>query len=409
MNLKDSYRFARHLGAYSASEAAAKISRLAVVLVVARTMSPEAIGLVAAAMAASDLLKAFTENGVSQRIIHADADCLESVCRRAHSIFWVWCGGLFLLQLVLAGAFFVFGGSSLIAGMIAVLAIEYLFMPAGLVQCALAMREGRMTQTAAIAGGQIVGANLATAALVLVWPAPFAIILPKVLSAPIWLIAMRRLRPWTQTAVKPAPLQYFARFGLAVLGIEILKAIRLQADKLIIGGLLGAEALGIWFFAVNAGLGLANSFSTAFGVVLFPHLCASSDQARTLQKSLVMAMCILAPAILLQSLMAPIYVPLLFGEKWAGMSHLVSILCIAAIPNLLWSASAQFLRAQDRAATEFKLSLAMAVTTLVTTAAFAAQGLEVVAWGTLVAALLLQLTASVFVISPFSTFRPKET
>lgn len=408
MPINDLTRFAKHLGAYSASEAAAKISRLAVVLVVARSMSPEAIGLVAAAMAASDLLKAFTENGISQRIIHAEQSTVAAVCQRARSLFWLWCGGLFVLQVALAGIFFIVTGNALIAGMIAILAIEYLFMPGGLVNCALAMREGRMTQTAAIAGAQIVGANLATAVLVLIWPSPFAIILPKVLSAPIWLIAMRRLRPWVAGAVSAAPIRPFVGFGAAILGVEILKAVRLQADKLIIGGLLGAEALGIWFFAVNAGLGLANSFGNAFGVVLFPHLCASPDRGRTLRRSLAMALCVLGPVILMQSLLAPYYVPLLFGEKWAGMSDLVSILCIAAIPNLIWSACAQFLRAGDRAGTEFLLGLGLAFATIAVTALLAPYGLEVVAWGTLIAAVILQLGASLTAIVPSIPLRQKE-
>ncbi|MEL7153225.1 MAG: oligosaccharide flippase family protein, partial [Pseudomonadota bacterium] len=283
-------RFAKHLGAYSVSEVAAKLSRLTVVLVIARVLSVEAIGLVAAAMAASDLFKAFTENGVTQRIIRAGATELAATCRRAHAIYWVWCGGLFVIQVAFAVAFGWYTGNTLIAAMIALLAVEYLFMPGGLVNCALAMRDGRMSETAAIAGGQIVGANLATAALVLIWPSPFAIILPKVLSAIFWLVAMRRLRPWQSEAVQAAKLGPFFRFGAAILGGEVLKAARLQADKLVVGGLLGAEALGVWFFAVNAGLGLANSFGTAFGTVLFPHLCASANPVRTLRRTLGMAL-----------------------------------------------------------------------------------------------------------------------
>ncbi|MEM9147408.1 MAG: oligosaccharide flippase family protein [Pseudomonadota bacterium] len=408
MALTDNRTLVRHVCAYTASEAAAKISRVAVVLVVARTMPVEAIGLVAAAMAVSDILKALTENGVSLRIIRADEADLEATCRCAHGLFWIWCVGLFLIQVALAGVFYVTGGSGLIAGMIAVLAIEYLFMPAGLVQCALAMREGRMTQTATIAGGQIVGANLATAVLVFVWPDPYAIILPKVLSGAIWLIAMRRLRPWQRPEVPPAPVRPFFRFGAAVLGVEILKAFRLQADKLIIGAVLGAEALGLWFFAVNAGLGLASSFSVALGTVLFPNLCASSDPARTLRHTLLLALCVLAPAVVFQALMAPVYVPLLFGERWAAISGLVSILCLAAIPHLIWTACAQFLRAQDRAALEFGLSLSLAVAALAVTAALSPLGLEVVAWGTVIAAFVLQTSAAGLVLVPISTLRTKE-
>ena len=114
--------------------------------------------------------------------------------------------------------------------LILILAGEFLFMPAGLVQAALAMRAGKLRQTAAIAGGQIAGANLMTAALVLIWPSALALVLPRLLAAPIWLVAMRRLHPWRpDRSVHPEPLRPFLRFGSAVLGVELVKALRLQA------------------------------------------------------------------------------------------------------------------------------------------------------------------------------------
>jgi PST family polysaccharide transporter len=68
-------------------------------------------------------------------------------------------------------------------------------MPAGLMSCALAMREGRLRQTAAIGGAQVVFANMATAVLALTMGGPLALIVPRVIAAPVWLIGMRRLRP----------------------------------------------------------------------------------------------------------------------------------------------------------------------------------------------------------------------
>ncbi len=197
--------FLGQVGAYVASEAAAKASRLGVVAVVARTMDPAAIGLAAAAMATSDLLKSLTENGAVQRVIRANSNELEAACRTAHLIFWCWCSSLFLLQLGLSAILWIAFDEPAIAAMIAVLGVEYLFMPGGLTQCALAMREGRLKSTAAISGAQILGANILTVFLVLLWPSPYAILLPKVISAPVWLIGMRRLRPWNRTPGPMAP------------------------------------------------------------------------------------------------------------------------------------------------------------------------------------------------------------
>ena len=95
--------FASHLMALGLSDVAQRASRLAVVVVVARNLDAGAIGLAAGAMAASDLLKALTENGVNQRIIAAPEADLEAACVTGRKIHRAWCLGLFALQ-VLVGA-----------------------------------------------------------------------------------------------------------------------------------------------------------------------------------------------------------------------------------------------------------------------------------------------------------------
>lgn len=388
-------RLAQNLFAYGASEVAAKASRLLVVVAVARSLDLAQIGVAAAALAAADILKALTENGVGQKIISAPDHALPQTCATAHRIFWVWCIGLFLAQSAIGFALYAANGNAFLLVMILLLAGEYLFMPAGLVQTALAMRAGKLRQTAAISGGQIVGANLLSMLLVLAWPTAVALILPRLLTAPFWLIAMRRLHPWTiDLSQGRAPLSPFLSFGWAVLGVELVKALRLQADKLIVGLLMGAEALGLYFMAFNAGLSLANSFSVAFSTVLFPHLCASADKAAALRQSILLAVGLITPAVVTQALLAPYYVPVLFGEGWSGIDDIVSILCLVAIPTTLWSATAGWLRATGRADREFWMTAAMTVALMLNTAALAPFGLVAVATGYALTATILMVGAS---------------
>lgn len=402
--------FMGNLMAYGASEAAAKASRLLVVIAVARSMDAAAIGLAAAALAAADILKSLTENGVGQRIIAAPDEKLAAVCNSAHRIFWTWSLGLFTLQAGIGLAAGLIWGDWLFCALLAILAAEYLFMPGGLVQAALAMRAGRMRQTAAIAGGQVVGANLITALLALIWPGPLALVLPRLLAAPIWLMAMRRLHPWhREPAAGAVGLGHFSRYGAAVLGVEVVKALRLQADKLVIGALAGAEVLGAYFLAFNAGLGLANSFSVAFSTVLFPHLARAENRDGALRQAVVLAMAVIAPVVVLQAFAAQWYVPILFGPDWAHLSGVVGILCLAAIPAVLWSATAQWLRTQDRAGSEFHRTLSMTAALIATTAVLAPRGLETIAWGYLIVAGVTQIGfAAPTLIAAFRPILPKE-
>jgi PST family polysaccharide transporter len=387
--------FVGNLIAYGASEVASKASRLLVVVAVARTLDLKEIGIAATAMAAGDILKALTENGVGQKIIAAKDRELASVCATANQIFWVWCVGLFFLQGCIAIGYYMTGGSITLSMLILLLGLEYLFMPAGLVNVALAMRAGKLKQTASIAGVQTVSANLISVLLVLVWPSAIAMILPRVLSAPIWLIAVRRLHPWKiDVSTGFAPLTPFIRFGWAVLGVELVKALRLQADKIVVGMTMGAEALGLYFMAFNAGLSLSNSFTVAFSTVLFPHLTQTTDKIAALRNSILIGVGLISPVVVLQAMAAPIYVPLLLGDKWSEISGIVSILCLIAIPTTIWTATAGWLRANDRPEVELMVTIALAAGVIVNTTFLAPLGLTYVAAGYACVATFIMLSAS---------------
>lgn len=389
---------AGNLIAYGASEVAAKASRLLVVIAVARTLDLTQIGIAASAMAAGDILKALTENGVGQRIIAASDDRLEATCIAAHRIFWVWCVGLFAVQALIAGALFMSGGSVLLAGLILLMGLEYLFMPGGLVQVALAMREGKLRQTAAIGGTQVVGANLLSILLVLVYPSAIALILPRVLTAPIWLFAVRALRPWTPKAgIPPVPTRPFFDYGWAVLGIEVVKVLRLQGDKIVVGMTMGPQALGLYFMAFNAGLSLSNAFATAFSTVLFPHLSQSDDPAAAMRQSVVVGLALIAPVVILQSTLAPIYVPVLLGDGWEEVAPLVSILCLVAIPTTLWATASGWLRVQGKPQVELWMTCALAVAVLTSTILLAPFGLFAMAVG------YFAVTGGLMLLASFAT------
>ncbi|OUS34476.1 polysaccharide biosynthesis protein [Rhodobacterales bacterium 56_14_T64] len=360
-----------NLLAFGASEISAKATRLLVVVAISRTLSAENVGYAAAALAIGEVLKSLTENGIGQRIIAAHKDNLEAVCHSAHRLFWGYCVGLTLLQMVI-GLGLHLSGQTTVGALVGLMAIEYLFMPAGLVQVALAMRENRLKRVAMISATQVSGANLITIALAFAWASPLVLILPRVLTAPIWLVAVRHLRPWQRIRTAPlAPLHLFLSYGLPVTGIELVKALRLHADKIVVGALLGPKALGIYFLAFNAGLSLATSFCAALTIVLFPHLCQEADQQAALRRTVKLSLACILPFVLLQSLFAPLYVPLLLGAKWAHIAPTVSVLCFAALPLTIWTAVAASLRVSGRPRIEFTVTLILTIA-LVTSAIFAA-------------------------------------
>ena len=57
------------------------------------------------------------------------------------------------------------------------------------------------------------------------------------------------------------------------LGIEVMTTLQANIDNLIVGSILGVEALGLYYFAFNAGLGVSLGLVNSFGTAVFPHLC----------------------------------------------------------------------------------------------------------------------------------------
>ena len=353
--------FARGMFAYGSAEAATRVVRLAAILIVARQISPVMLGTAALALSLFELIRVLTNVGIGQRIIIARDDELESICRAASRLFWIVCMGVTLIQLSVAViAFFAFDlGEAAI--MLGALSLVYPFMPAGLVQIFLAMRAQRMGATARVAATQNISDSAFTIALVVIWPSAWAIVLPKLLTAPVWLVLARRTYSWSpDRAVPQAPTNAFAVFGPAILGSAILDAMRLHADKLLVGALLGTEALGLYYFAFNAGLGITQSLVSACNLVLFPHLAKTSGTAleSEFRRAFIGGLAVLIPIVAAQALLAPFYVPILFGETWTAATPYLVLLACAAVPLFAGSMMGARYRALKRPFAETRLMAA---------------------------------------------------
>lgn len=342
----------RGLAAYGSAELAVRLVRLGVVIIIARQLAPDIVGVAALALSLFELIRVLTNIGVGQQIIRAEASDLDALCNSARILFWQWCALVALVQLAVAAVLGLVFDQMLAAAMLAVLALVYAWMPGGLVPCYLLMREGRAGATARTAAIQTIADHLLTALLLLIWQSPWALVLPKLLTAPIWLVLTRRARPWTPVpAAGLVPLRRLMGFGLSVLATDMMVAMRGQLDKLIIAATLGVSALGTYYFAFNAGIGILSSLVTAFGTVSLPMLCKAApgaERAQRLRLVIVMALAVFVPVIAAQSLLAALYVPLIFGSHWAHAAPLIAILCLAGLPMLALTLSTAWLRAEGR-------------------------------------------------------------
>lgn len=347
----------RQVGWLMMAEGAARVTRIVTALALAYALEPMLFGVAALAMTVCELMRTPTRCGVLQSVVRADDDQLGATLKTSTTINWIWHACLALGQIAIAYPLEAWMEAPGLAEPLIVLSVIFFLYPIAFGRVALLHRDGNMKAVAGLVGASLSVANLATAALALAGFGLWSVVFPRILSACVWIILAYRAVP-----VMPKPTgervgaMAVLRYGQSILGSEILKAAQGSLDKIIIGKLLGMEALGFYVFAFNAGLGLSQSLLKGFSDALFPYLCQSkaknADYAQSKRILLVTgltAFCLFGA----QAALAPIYVPLLFGERWEPAVLTLSLLCLSAITRPFWDVPAQTLRAEGAPKAEF--------------------------------------------------------
>tara|TARA_R100001126_G_scaffold37524_1_gene20927 strand:- start:133 stop:903 length:771 start_codon:yes stop_codon:yes gene_type:complete len=189
----------RGLFAFGSAEAATRVIRLGALLIVARRVTPEIFGTAALALSVFELVRVLANAGIGQRLITATDAELPALCRTAYRLFWMLCLGVAAVQLAAAAVLAAVFDLPQVGQMLAALSLVYYVMPPGLVQIFLTMRAMRMPAVARIAATQNIVDSALTVSLVLIWPTAWAIVLPKLLAAPVWTVLARRSTRWTNS------------------------------------------------------------------------------------------------------------------------------------------------------------------------------------------------------------------
>ena len=400
---QDGASFLRALSVLGGAEVAIRVVRILAVVVIARAISPEAMGAAALALTLFELVRVLANVGIGQQIIVAAEDQLAATCNTARRLLTLWCVAVSVVQLSVAAVVWLVFNLGEIAAMLTLLAPVYWMMPAGLVQVFLTMRAGAMHKIARINLFQNSADHALTLLLVVLFPSPWSIVAPKLLTTPIWLYMARRTNAWqADAAAGTVPVRGFLHLSAGILGSELLTAARGQLDKLIIAALLGISALGTYFFAYGAGLGITLSFVTAFGTVIFSKIGPMQDakkQTAAFRHYTKIGLALFLPVTMAQCLLAPIYVPIIFGAKWADSAILVSILSLGAIPMLLGAAVSGWLRARQQGQLEVAMMALATLGSLGGLAIGAMHSVEAAAGG-YVAGLTLTMIPFAFLVLP---------
>lgn len=345
-----SSQFIRNLGWLGMAEVIPRVFRLGVTVLLARFLTPYDYGLTAILAMVGEFARVFLQVGVSTKIIQAEQKELKNLCNSAYWLNWIIYVGLFIVQCVAAFPLSLFYHEPRLIILVSVSAIPYLLWPIAAIQCALLTRENKLKICATNNVIKNSTSYILSVILAALGMGVWAIVLPWIFVAPIETLIYYLNHPWRPTtSFTTKHWGEIFSFGKNVFGVQLLKTLRNNLDYLIVGKFLGIQELGLYFFGFNAGLGISLSVISALNTALFPHLCAVRTNLFELKRryfsSLITIGVIIFPLVLLQSSLAPLYVPIVFGQKWVVAVPVLILICLSAIPRPFADAAAQLLLA----------------------------------------------------------------
>ncbi len=355
-------KFLQNLGWLGISGGVNRLTRLLTTIVLARFLTQYDYGLAAIVLTTNEFVRVFTRNGIGIKLIQVDEDNLESLAQSAYWLNWVIFTGLFIIQCIAAFPIaWIYGDQQLILP-ICIMGLGLLLVPHGLVQVFLIRRENRLKLLSIVQMIQISTDNILSLIFAIAGWGMWAIVLPKILVSPIWVIFMLKNHSWRpKLKFTNKNWRELIRYGRSVLGVELLNTLRNNLDYLIVGRFLSIEALGIYYFAFNAGLGISLGIINSLKLALLPHLCGARANIQEFKSryinSLKTIAMIIIPMVLLQSSLAPIYVPIVFGEKWIVAIPVLILICLSAIPRPFADSASQLLLAADKPEIDLKWNI----------------------------------------------------
>ncbi|MGL5876310.1 MAG: lipopolysaccharide biosynthesis protein [Xenococcaceae cyanobacterium] len=362
-----SNQFFRNLGWLGIAELVNRVFRLGTTFVLARVFNEHDFGLMAIVYTTFEFATLIpTRGGIATKIIQSDDRSVRGICDTGYWLQWIICSLTFLLQCVGAFIYSNVSGNEQIFLPLCVAGLAYLVFPMCSNNISLLDRSNRMEVTAACNALQAMIANTTILVLALMGMGVWAVVISILAGTPIWWILSWKANSWRPP--KHFTLEHWREifdFSKNILGVEMLNKLRMNLDYIIINHFLGIKALGIYYFAFNAGSGITLNIVNSMSNAIFTHLCSSRGDRRLLSKnyqsSLKTLFATIVPIVVLQSSLAPIYAPIVYGEQWRSAIPIIMLVCISVIPFAYSITSFLLLNAIDRTDITLRLDLVFTI------------------------------------------------
>jgi len=335
-------------------------------MVLGRILGPESFGLLAMMLVVTGFAELLSQMGLSEALIQRPAPTHNELS----SLYWlnIALGGLLYVTLLLA--------TPLIATLYSTPQLEqllpwvvlvFLISPWGIQFKALLQKQLHFRPLAII---EILAALVGTVlAIVLAWQGygVWSLVWGQLAQSTVMTLSLvlvgwqRQMLPgfyFNYASVKP-----YLSFGLHLLGSNILNYFNSRTDQLVVGVLLGSQALGYYSMAFNLVLQPISRINPVLTQVAFPVLTkVRSDKVRLKRgyfRMLNLLSSINAPILIGVAAVAPLLIPLALGDQWLPIVPLIQVLALFALIRSTGNAGGSLILACGRADLAFYWNLVL--------------------------------------------------
>ena len=369
-----------------ASQAAAFILQMLQLAALARLLPAEDFGLMSMIAVVCGFGQSFSDAGLSKALIQRR----HLPPRTLSTLYWtgLFAGGV-LFAFVILGAPLVarFYGEVRLQGPLTLAAFGFFLLPAGQPFIALLQKELRFR---ALALAEVSGTlTAAVCAVALAWRGfgVYALVWGQLAGygvRSLFAIVAGGQSWFPRFEFHLGDLRDLRRFGAFQMGERSVNFLSANLDYLLIGRILGPEALGIYTLAYRLVVFPVQRINPVLTRVAFPLFALRQDREDLLCRGYIALQKVLAlvsfPLLMGLAATAPVLIPLVFGQKWLPAANLVPALVLLGLCKTLLNPSGSLLLAKNRADLGFYWNLASALLNLVLFLLALQQGLMLMVW-----------------------------
>lgn len=336
--------------------------------ILARLLSPADFGLMGMIMVVIGFAQAFADMGISNAIIHRQ----DATCDQLSSLYWVNIfAGVIVFCVVCASTPLVvsFYHEPRLSNLLYLAALIFLITPLGQQFQILLQKELQFNRlakieiaTSAVNSTVAIGAALAGYGVYSLIFGQLAATSAKV--ALLCGVGWRHWRP--RLHFSKQDLKGYLRFGVYQMGERTINYLNSNLDYLLIGSMLGANELGYYTLAYNLIIRPSAIINPVITKVAFPVFSLIQNETDKLRRGYLKVLQLLAtvnfPIMFGFAAVAPIMVPVIFGEQWLPSILLIQILTIVGLLRSTGNPVGSLLLAKGRADLGFKWNLALTAT-----------------------------------------------